>query len=195
MFLFSLKISFILNEAIEEDNEFKLVFSDDSEDELEDEGQELDFVDDTIEEEPQDESFYGKVDNQPLTFLNQTKNLKNVIEEIHQEYFGEDDFPEMFDPENREEVKFDISEKNESWSTKSKESLLQFENVDNPFFYSIIYGALYHRLNGNNIKLEDTEKFLGDDLFVNLKKIEKRTMLDHSIFGYLDQCQLINETL
>ena len=101
----------------------------------------------------------------------------------------------MFDPENREEVKFDISEKNESWSTKSKESLLQFENVDNPFFYSIIYGALYHRLNGNNIKLEDTEKFLGDDLFVNLKKIEKRTMLDHSIFGYLDQCQLINETL
>ena len=188
-------MDFILNEAIEEDNEFKLVFSDDSEEDLEDEGQELDFVDDTIEEEPQDESFYRKVDNQPLTFLNQTKNLKNVIEEIHQEYFGEGDFPEMFDPENREEVKFDISEKNESWSTKSKESLLQFENVDNPFFYSIIYGALYHRLNGNNIKLEDTEKFLGHDLFVNLKKIEKRTMLDHSIFGYLDQCQLINETL
>ena len=43
----------------------------------------------------------------------------------------------MFDPENREEVKFDIFEENESWSTKFKESLLQFENVDNPFFYSI----------------------------------------------------------
>ena len=72
-------MSFILNEAIEEDNEFKLVFSDDSEDELEDEGQELDFVDDTIEEEPQDESFYRKVDKQPLTFLNQTKNLKRTL--------------------------------------------------------------------------------------------------------------------
>ena len=117
-------MDFILNEAIEEDNEFKLVFSDDSEEELEDKGQELDFVDDTIEEEPQDESFYRKVDNQPFTFLNQTKNLKDVIEEINQEYFGEDDFPEMFDPENREEVEFDISEKNESRSTKFKESLL-----------------------------------------------------------------------
>ena len=178
-------MDFILNEAIEEDNEFKLVFSDDSEEELEDKGQELDFVDNTIEEEPQDESFYRKVDNQPLTFLNQTKNLKDVIEEINQEYFGEDDFPEMFDPENREEVEFDISEKNESRSTKFKEPYLQFENVDNPFFYSIIYGALYHRWNGNNIKLEATEKILGDDLFVNLKKNEKRTMLDHSILGYL----------
>ena len=152
-------------------------------------------MDDTIEEEPQDESFYQKVDNQPLTLLNPTKNIKDIIEEIHEEYFGEDDLPEMFDPENRGEVEFDISEKNESRSTKFKESLLQFENVDNPFFYSIIYGALYHRLNGNNIKLEDTEKFLGDDLFVNLKKIERRTILDHSIFGYLDQCQLINKTL
>ena len=74
---------------------------------------------------------------------------------------------------------------NESRSTKFKEPYLQFENVDNPFFYSIIYGALYHRWNGNNIKLEATEKILGDDLFVNLKKNEKRTMLDHSILGYL----------
>ena len=70
-------MDFILNEAIEEDNEFKLVFSDDSEGELfeeEDEGEELNFIDDVVKEEPQDESFYRKVDNQPLKFLNQTRN-------------------------------------------------------------------------------------------------------------------------
>ena len=191
-------MDFILNEATEEDNEFKLVFSDDSEGELfeeEDAGEELNFIDDVVEEEPQDESFYKKVDNQPLKFLNQTRNFNEVIQDSHQEYFGEDDLPELFDPENREEVEFDFSEKNQSRSSKFKNSLLQFENVDNPFFYSIIYGCLYNKLNGKNIKLENTEKFLGTNLFTDLKKIEKKTMLDHSIFGYFDQFQLINEIL
>ena len=32
-------------------------------------------------------------------------------------------------------------------------------------------------------------------LFTDLKKIEKKMILDHSIFGYFDQCQLINEIL
>ena len=74
-------MDFILNEAIEEDNEFKLVFADDSEGELfkgEDEGEELNFIDDVVEEEPQDESFYRKVHNQPLKFLNQTRNKKKI---------------------------------------------------------------------------------------------------------------------
>ena len=191
-------MDFILNEATEEDNEFKLVFSDDSEGELfeeEDEGEELNFIDDVVEEEPQDESFCRKVDNQPLKFLNQTRNFNEIIRESHQEYFGEDDLPELFDPENREEVEFDLFEKNQSKSSKFKNTLLQFENVDNPFFYSIIYGLLYNKLNGKNIKLENTEKFLGINLFTDLKKIEKKTMLDHSIFGYFDQCHLINEIL
>ena len=191
-------MDFILNEAIKEDNEFNLVFSDDSKGELfeeEDEGEEFNFTDDVVEEEPQDESFYRKVDNQPLKFLNQTRNFNEVIQDSHQEYFGEDDLPELFDPENREEVEFDFSEKNQSRSSKFKNSLLQFENVDNPFFYLIIYGLLYNKLNGKNIKLENTEKILGKNLFTDLKKIEKKTMLDHSIFGYFDQFQLINEIL
>ena len=83
---------------IEEDNEFKLVISDESEGELfeeEDEGEELIFVDNDVEVEPKDESFYRKVDNQPLTFLNQTRNFNEIIQESHQEYFGEDDLPEI----------------------------------------------------------------------------------------------------
>ena len=127
--------------------------------------------------------------------MNQTRNFIDVIQDSHQEYFGEDDMPELFDPENREEAEFDFSEKNQSRSSKFKNLLLQFENVDNPFFYSIIYGLLYNKLNGKNIKLENTEKFLGTNLFTDLKKIEKKMILDHSIFGYFDQCQLINEIL
>ena len=180
-------MDFILNEAIEEDNEFKLVFSDDSEGEL--------FIDHVVEEEPQDESFYRKVDNQPLKFLNQTRHFNEVIQDSYQEYFGEDDLPELFDPENREEVEFDFSEKNQSKSSKFRDSLLQFENVDNPFFYSIIYGLLYNKLNGKNIKLEDVKKILEIHLFTDLKKIEKKTMLDHPVSRYFDQCHLINEIL
>ena len=166
-------MDFILNEAIEEDNEFKLVFTDDSKGELfekEDEGEELNFID-VVEEEPQDESFYRKVDNQPLKFLNQTRHFNEVIQDSYQEYFGEDDLPELFDPENREEVEFDFSEKNQSKSSKFKNTLLQFENVDNPFFYSLIYELLYNKLNGENVKVENTEKFLGTNLFTDLKKI------------------------
>ena len=106
-------MDFILNEAIEENNDFKLVFSDESDGELfEEEGEELNFIDDTIEEdETEDESFYRKVDNQPLKFLNQTRNFNEVLQNENYEYYGIDNLPELFDPEKREEVEFDISEK------------------------------------------------------------------------------------
>ena len=127
--------------------------------------------------------------------MNQTRNFNEVLQNEDYEYYGLDDLPELFDPENREEVEFDVSEKNESKATNFKKSLLQFENVDNPFYCSVIYGLLYNKLNEIfNIKLSDTEKLLGINLFTDLKKIEKKTMLNHSIFGYFDQCQLINET-
>ena len=123
------KMDFISNEAIK-DNDFKLVFSDESDGELfEEEGEELNFIDDTIEEEEtQDESFYRKVDNQPLKFLNQTRNFTEVLQNEDHEYYGDDDLPELFNPENREEVEFDTSEKNESKATNFKKLLLQFEN-------------------------------------------------------------------
>ena len=44
-------------------------------------------------------------------------------------------------------------------------------------------------------KLRIQKKILGIDLFTDLKKIEKKTMLDHSVFEYFHQCQLINEIL
>ena len=50
----------ILNEAIEEDNEFKLVFSHESRGEISEEDEELNFIDDTAEVEQQDQSFYSR---------------------------------------------------------------------------------------------------------------------------------------
>ena len=50
----------ILNESIEEDNEFKLVFSDESRGEISEEDEELNFIDDTAEVEQQDQSFYSR---------------------------------------------------------------------------------------------------------------------------------------
>ena len=36
---------------------------------------------------------------------------------------------------------------------------------------------------------------MGNELFIELKNIGKSTMLNHSIFGFFDQCKLINDVL
>ena len=63
------------------------------------------------------------------------------------------------------------------------------------FFYAVVYGLMYCKSNGGNVFLENAEETLGDELFIELKKIEKSTMLNHSIFGFFDPCKLINDVL
>ena len=67
-------MDFILNGAIEEDDEFKLVFSDDSEEEFSEEEQQLNFIDEGGEQQQEEASFYRSVDNERVKFLNQTRN-------------------------------------------------------------------------------------------------------------------------
>ena len=50
------------------------------------------------------------------------------------------------------------------------------------FFYAVVYGLMYCKSNGGNVFIENTEETLGNELFIELKKIEKSTMLNHSIF-------------
>ena len=127
-------MDFILNEAIEEDDEFKLVFSDNSEEEFSEE-QELNFIDDDEGEEQEEASFYKSVDNNDrVKFSNQTRNPDNVVNELEDEYYGEDDMPELFDPENREDVEFDSFDNYSDKSQIFKNSLLHFADVDNQFF-------------------------------------------------------------
>ena len=54
---------------------------------------------------------------------------------------------------------------------------------------------MYCKLNGQKVLLENAEETLGSEFFIELKKIEKSTMLDHSIFGFFDRCKLINDAL
>ena len=43
---------------------------------------------------------------------------------------------------------------------------------------------MYCKLNGQKVLLENAEGTLGSEFFIELKKIEKSTMLDHSIFVF-----------
>ena len=62
-------------------------------------------------------------------------------------------------------------------------------------FYAVVYGLMYCKLNGQDVLLENAKETLGNQFFIELKKIEKSTMLDHSILVFFDQCKLLNDAL
>ena len=72
-----------------------------------------------------------------VKFPNQTRDTEEVVEESDEDYFGEDDMPELFDPENRDEVEFDSSINSLDKCQAFKKSLLPFTNVDNHFFMQL----------------------------------------------------------
>ena len=167
-------MDFILNEAVEEQGyDFKLVFSDDSEGEHSEE-EELDsFVCDSSSDEDgeQDASFFRSLNNKEerVKFPNQTRDPEEVVEESDEDYFGEDDMPELFDPENRDEVEFDSFIKSLDKSQVFKKSLLRFSDVDNHFFHAVVYGLMYCKLNGQKVLVKNAEETLGSEL-KNFKK-------------------------
>ena len=107
-----------------------------------------------------------------------------MVEEIEEDYFGEDDMPELFDPENRDEVEFDSS-------NNSLDKCRTFKIVSCVLpmliiiFYAAVYGLMYCKLNGQDVLLENAKETLGSQFFIELKKIEKSAMLDHSILVFL----------
>ena len=133
--------------------------------------------------------------NEAVKFSNQTRNPHKVADESEDEYYGEDEMPEFFDPEHREDVEFDLFDSSHDKSQFLKNSLKRFKDVDNQFFYAVIYGVMYYRLNGRNITLENAENVLGPKFFIELKNIENVSMLDHSIFGFFDRCREMNNVL
>ena len=96
--------------------------------------------------------------------------------------------PELFDPEEREDVTFDSFESDHDKATKFKQSLACFLDVENHFFYAVIYGILFDKLKGQDVKLEKARQTLGEKFFIKLMQIESTVMLDHSIFGYFERC-------
>ena len=103
-------MDFMLNEAIED---FKLVFSDDSEEAYSEEEDEMFVCDESDDEDgEQDASFYRSLNNkeEQIKFANQTRNPEEAVQESDDEYFGEDDMPELFDSENRKDVELNSFE-------------------------------------------------------------------------------------
>ena len=79
------------------------------------------FINDSIvEEQQEDESFYRNLNNREeyVNFSKQTKNPIEVVNEEEPDYFGEADMPELFDPEDREQVDFDLFDSSSDRSMK-----------------------------------------------------------------------------
>ena len=181
-------MDFILSEAIQEDDEFKLVFSDDSEGEFSEEEQELNFTDDDEGEEQEEASFYRNVDNNERVKFSNFRNPDKVVNES-------EDMPELFDPEKRKDVEFHLFDNYSDKSQIFENSFLRFGDVDNQLFYAVLYGIMYCKLSGLSVELQFAERVLGSELFIELKKTKKSTVLDLSIFVFFDRCQVINEVL
>ena len=148
--------------------------------------------------EERNASFYRSVNNLENYFLfsGQTKNPIELTTRENIDQFGDDNQPKLFDPEDREKVEFDEFENYKTKAQDFKTSLLNFkEDVENKFFYAVIYGILHIKLNGMNITFENIKETLGERLFLSLKCIEQQTKLDHTLFGYFERYQKINEVL
>ena len=90
-------------------------------------------------------SFYRSVNNKEerVKFLNQTRNLKEVVEEFEDDCFGEGNMSELFDLENRDEVEFDSFNNSLDKSRTFKNSLVCFTDVDNHFFFMLLFVVLF----------------------------------------------------
>ena len=69
-------------------------------------------IEDSDQDEEEDLSLYRSFDNREEyhRFRNQTKNSVEFVKEPEAKYYGEDVMPELFDPENREDVTFNSFE-------------------------------------------------------------------------------------
>ena len=124
-----------------------------SDDESMDEGN---FIADS--EEESSINVYRKLDPHNLEhynrFPNQTRNPISAVYEDDEMYFGEEDSqPELYIPEERESVHFENFSGFEKSIKKFYDLLQNFENIDHPFFDSIVYG-LMHKVAEGKINLK-----------------------------------------
>ena len=138
-------------EATEDPQENQpLVFSDDDVEMTNDEIE--NFIDDSGQ--PRESvSFCRKFDPDNLNhyhkFLNQSIDPRIATYGNDELYFGEEDQqPELYELENRDSVEFDKFSGFERSVKKFKKTLKNFENSDNPFFYSIVYDVMYRMTEG-----------------------------------------------
>ena len=71
--------------------------------------------------------------------------------------------PELFAPENREDVEFDKFEGFEKSVKKFKDTLQNFKNSNNPFLDSILYGVMFKISEGKILEKDKANVVLGKD--------------------------------
>ena len=129
-------MEFIDMKATEDSQENQsLLFSDDGEEMTNDEIN--NFIDDSMQSR-EDVSFYRKFDHDNLNhyhkFPNQTLNPRIATYKKNKLYSGEEDQqPEPYVPENRDNVEFDKFSGFEKSVENLKKPLKNFESSDNPF--------------------------------------------------------------
>ena len=109
-----------------------------------------DEVDDFIDDVPIEEesiSFYRErnpldVNDYPR-FNGQVRNPLEAIYSDDESYFGDDEQPELFAPENRNEVTFDRFERFEKSFETFKRTLNNFPDSENYLFNSVIHGLMF----------------------------------------------------
>ena len=68
--------------------------------------------------------------------------------------------------------------------------MLKFDEVENHLLFAVIYGIMYHKTDTENIKKEDAQEILGNDLYFDLLEIEPNTLLSKSLFGFFQRCNM-----
>ena len=106
-------------------------------------------LDDFIESEnddgdEEDLTFYTRFENRERfkSFQNQSKNPVDEFIRSERDYYGNDNQPEMFVSENREQIEFHSFKDYKQKAEVFKKTLLCFSDtsIKNRFFYSVVYG-------------------------------------------------------
>ena len=156
-----------------------------------------DFIDDS-EQPMEDVSFYRKWDpgniDDYIKFPNQTRDPGVAVYEDDEMFFGSEGMQtELFAPENRENVEFYKFEGYEKSVKKFMDALQNFENSDNPFFDSIVYGLMCKITEENKwiifqgrvtLEKEKVREVLGKDLYGELMEIKDDIQLDKTLLGF-----------
>ena len=135
-------MDFTLNEAEVETDSLK--FDSDDEDEMECDSTPLS-EDVHIEKNP---TFYRTFDNREefANFENQTKDPVKSSKRSEKYYYGEDDLPELFAPEDIKKVEFQRFSNDKERALNFKKSLRCFiPGQENQLFYAVVHGLILRK--------------------------------------------------
>ena len=145
-------------------------------------------------------SFYRKCDPDKLNyyhkFPNQTIDPRIATYENDELYFGEEyQQSELYEPKNRDSVEFDKFSGFEKSIKKFKKTSKNFENSDNTFFDSIVYGVMYHMTEEKIIEKGKMKDVLGNGFYNDLIEIKNEIEFDRTIFRHFDRRFVVNKVL